>query len=199
MGFIAGFLVAPLPPRVVRIRRKQCGLCSYSFERKISVKVTGLKGTLVVEDDQGDALTFTANKTLTFANTYKSGAAYTVSVTTQPSTKSCIPTYSSGTITKNIMIDAVCETADRPQDFTRRRIRSLGTRGRAVLRRDSAQQDRGPSRITGYHRGDSEQAMKVVRFGLIGKSGLTGVFLVNGQATSTSQQTRRSLPATFRD
>jgi hypothetical protein len=50
-------------------------------------------------------------------------------------------------------------SAGGPQDFTRTRIRSLGTRGRTVLCRDPTQQDRRRSRIKGYHRSDIEQAM----------------------------------------
>jgi hypothetical protein len=82
--------------------------CAAATTYTISVKVTGLSGTVVLEDDQSEKLTFTANKTLTFSNKYASGATYTVSVITQPSAQACIPTYSTGKITKNITIDAVC-------------------------------------------------------------------------------------------
>jgi hypothetical protein len=103
--------------------------CAAATTYKISVKVTGLTGTVVLEDDQGDTLTFTSSKTLTFANTYASGAAYTVSVTTQPSTKSCIPTYSSGTITKNITIDAVCATGSTRALGTVSNVKSIACQG----------------------------------------------------------------------
>ena len=76
----------------------------------ISVAVTGLAGTVTLEDDQGATLTFTSNTTQTFSNTYAAGATYTVYVTSQPSTVSCIPTYSTGTINSNITISAVCAT-----------------------------------------------------------------------------------------
>src|SRR5205823_1858839 len=68
----------------------------------ISVTVTGISGTVVLEDDKGDTLTFSSNSTKTFATSYASGTAYTVYVTTQPLTQSCIPTYSTGTITSNV-------------------------------------------------------------------------------------------------
>jgi hypothetical protein len=76
----------------------------------ISVSVTGLTGTVVLEDDQGATLTFTSNTTQTFSNSYASGATYTVSVTSQPTAESCIPTYSTGTITSSITISATCAT-----------------------------------------------------------------------------------------
>jgi hypothetical protein len=81
----------------------------------ISVAVSGLSGTVVFEDDQGDTLTFTSNTTQTFSNTYASGAAYTVSVVTQPLTESCIPTYSTGTITSSVTIFATCSTGTTRQ------------------------------------------------------------------------------------
>jgi hypothetical protein len=84
----------------------------------ISVTVTGLSGTVVLEDDQGATLTFTSNGTQTFSNSYASGAAYTVNVTTQPLTQSCVPTYTTGTITSGITISAACATAS---------TRALGT------------------------------------------------------------------------
>jgi hypothetical protein len=91
-----------------------CAAASYT----VSVAVTGLSGTVVLTDDQGSTLTFTSNNTQTFSNTYASGAAYTISVTTQPLTESCIPTYSTGTITSNTTIFASCSIGS---------IRQLGT------------------------------------------------------------------------
>jgi hypothetical protein len=76
----------------------------------ISVTVTGLSGTVVMQDDQGATLTFTSNGTQTFSNSYVSGSAYTVYVTTQPLTQSCVPTYATGTITSNVTISAACAT-----------------------------------------------------------------------------------------
>jgi hypothetical protein len=83
-----------------------CTAATYS----LSVAVTGLTGTVVMQDDQGQTLTFTSNNTQTFSNTYASGATYTVSVTAQPETMSCIPTYSTATINSNTTIEATCAT-----------------------------------------------------------------------------------------
>ena len=76
----------------------------------ISVAVTGLTGTLELQDDKGDTLTFKKNETLKFKTTYGSGSAYTVYVTSQPATVACIPTYSTGTVTGPVTIDAACAT-----------------------------------------------------------------------------------------
>ncbi len=88
-----------------------CAATTYT----LSVAVMGLTGSVELQDDQGDTLTFTSNNTQTFSNTYASGAAYTVSVTSQPLTVSCIPTYSTGTIAANTTIFASCtDGATRP-------------------------------------------------------------------------------------
>ena len=95
----------------------------------ISVAVTGLSGTVILQDDQGATLTFTSNNTQTFSNSYASGAAYTVSVTTQPSAQSCIPTYSSGHITSNVTIFATCGTGSTRQLGTISDVTSITCKG----------------------------------------------------------------------
>ncbi len=78
----------------------------------ISVAVTGLTGTLVVEDSPTDTLTFTTNTTKTFATKYASGASYSVTVLTQPLGQTCtLGSNASGTITSNITVKATCSTA----------------------------------------------------------------------------------------
>jgi hypothetical protein len=76
----------------------------------VSMTVTGLSGSVKIQDDQGDTLTFSNNSTQTFAKTYTSGAKYTVYVTSQPSAQACTPTYSTGTITSNVTITVACST-----------------------------------------------------------------------------------------
>ncbi len=75
----------------------------------ISVAVSGLTGTLVVQDNNGDSLTFTANNTQTFATSYASGSSYTVSVQTQPGGQTCtLSSNATGTITANTTVTATC-------------------------------------------------------------------------------------------
>ncbi len=75
----------------------------------ISVAVTGLTGTLVVQDSKGDMLTFTTNNTQTFAQSFNSGSSYTVRVKTQPSGQTCtLSSNSTGNITSNITVTATC-------------------------------------------------------------------------------------------
>jgi hypothetical protein len=75
----------------------------------ISAAVTGLSGTLVLQDNLGDQLTFTTNTTQTFATHYASGATYSVSVATPPSGQTCTPgSNSTGTITANTTVTVTC-------------------------------------------------------------------------------------------
>ncbi len=95
----------------------------------VSVAVSGLSGTVVMQDDQGNSLTFTSNTTQKFANTYTSGSTYTVYVTNQPANQSCIPTYSTGTITSNVTISAACATGSTRQLGTVSGVSSIACSG----------------------------------------------------------------------
>jgi hypothetical protein len=77
--------------------------------------VFGLSGTLVLENNGGDALTLNADGTFTFSNALPPGSTYLVTVQSQPATQACTVTNGSGTIT-NINITNVtvnCSTNTR--------------------------------------------------------------------------------------
>lgn len=76
----------------------------------ISASVAGLSsGTLKLQDNVGDSLTFTSNNTQTFATAYVIGSSYTVTVATQPAGLTCtLSSNASGTITSNITVTATC-------------------------------------------------------------------------------------------
>ncbi|MGL6029299.1 MAG: hypothetical protein ACRC0M_05905 [Legionella sp.] len=59
----------------------------------------GLSGTLVLENNGGDALTLNADGTFTFSNALPPGSSYLVTVQSQPATQTCTVTNGSGTIT----------------------------------------------------------------------------------------------------
>jgi hypothetical protein len=95
----------------------------------LSVSVSGLSGSVTMEDDQGDTLTFTTNTTKTFTKTYNSGDTYTVYVTSQPASQSCIPTYSTGTINSNMTIAAACSNGANRQLGTVSGVSSISCSG----------------------------------------------------------------------
>jgi len=75
--------------------------------------VTGLNGTgLILQTNAGDVVPVSAAGAFTFANQLGSGAAYTVTVKTQPSAQTCTVTNGSGTVgTANVTTVAVaCST-----------------------------------------------------------------------------------------
>src|SRR5689334_15142532 len=71
--------------------------------------VSGLSGTVVLQDNGGDNLSVTANGSFTFATPLASGTAYSVTVKTNPSGQTCTVTGGSGTIgSANVDSGAVC-------------------------------------------------------------------------------------------
>jgi 6-phosphogluconolactonase (cycloisomerase 2 family) len=74
--------------------------------------VSGLTGTgLVLQDNGGDNLSVSQNGAFTFATKINSGAAYSVTVMTQPSGQTCTVANGSGTASGNVTNVAVSCTA----------------------------------------------------------------------------------------
>jgi len=81
--------------------------------------VSGLSGTVVLQDNGGDNLTVTANGSFTFATQLASGAAYKVTVKTNPTGQTCTVANGSGTIgSANITNVAVTCTTTPPSTYS---------------------------------------------------------------------------------
>jgi len=65
----------------------------------IGGSVTGLNGTVVLQNNGGSSLTVSRDGSFTFAGEYPSGTAYHVTVLTQPADQGCVITNASGTVT----------------------------------------------------------------------------------------------------
>jgi hypothetical protein len=78
--------------------------------------VSGLVGTVVLQNNGGDNLSLTSNGGFTFPTSITSGGAYAVSVLTQPMGPSCSVTGASGTARSNVSAVSVVCTAD-PSTF----------------------------------------------------------------------------------
>ena len=74
-----------------------CGTNVYAVGGTIS----GLSGTVVLRDNEGDSLTLSSNGSFAFATALASGTAYAVTVETQPPSpvQNCVITQGSGTVT----------------------------------------------------------------------------------------------------
>jgi len=64
----------------------------------VSGTISGLSGTVVLEDNDNDNLSVSANGVFTFATLLANGAPYNVSVLTNPTGQSCSVTNGSGTV-----------------------------------------------------------------------------------------------------
>jgi hypothetical protein len=69
--------------------------------------VSGLTGTLVLQNNGGDNLNITSNGGFTFATRLKSGMAFAVTVLTQPANQRCTVSAGSGTVGGNVTSVAV--------------------------------------------------------------------------------------------
>jgi hypothetical protein len=82
---------------------------SVSTNYSIGGMVSGLSGSLVLQDNGGDNLTITANGSFTFATKLAPGSNYSVTVLTQPSGETCSVTGGSGTANANVTsVSVVC-------------------------------------------------------------------------------------------
>jgi hypothetical protein len=81
--------------------------------------VSGLTGSVVLQDNGGDNLTVSANGPFTFATKLASGAAYAVTVQTQPAGQTCTVASGSGTIgSADVTNVAVSCTTNAPSTFS---------------------------------------------------------------------------------
>ena len=82
----------------------------------IGGSVSGLSGTVVLQDNGGDDLSVSANGAFTFATPLVSGVAYTVTVKANPSGQTCSVANGTGTVaTANITNVAItCSTSTTP-------------------------------------------------------------------------------------
>ena len=99
--------------------------CTSAATYTVGGSVSGLSGTVVLQDNGGDNLTLTANGTFTFATALAGGAAYAVTVKTNPASQTCTVSSGTGTIgSANITNVAVtCTNSTGPpgasDDFNR--------------------------------------------------------------------------------
>jgi hypothetical protein len=97
---------------------------SYSVGGSIS----GLSGTVVLQDNGGDNLTLSANGAFAFATQLPSGATYNVTVGTQPASQVCTVSNGTGAIgTGNVTNMAVSCTATSASDDFNRADGNLGS------------------------------------------------------------------------
>src|SRR5262249_14163857 len=85
--------------------------------------VSGLSGTVVLQDNGGDNLTLTGNGPFTFATQLATGAAYAVTVSTQPGGQVCAVSNDVGTVgtsnVTNVAVSCAAGPSSGSDDFNR--------------------------------------------------------------------------------
>ena len=76
--------------------------CSANPTYTIGGTVSGLSGTVVLQDNLSDDLTITTNASFTFSTALTAGSSYSVTVTTQPSGQTCTVSNGTGTANANV-------------------------------------------------------------------------------------------------
>ena len=98
--------------------------------------VSGLSGTVVLQDNGGDNLSVTANGPFTFATSLASGAAYSVTVGTNPSGQTCTVSNGSGTIgsanVTNVAVSCAASSGTSASDDFNRADGGLGSNWTAI-------------------------------------------------------------------
>lgn len=64
--------------------------------------VSGLSGTLTLQDDSSDNLSISSSGTFTFATSLVSGSVFSVTIAAQPSGSTCAVSYGEGAVTANV-------------------------------------------------------------------------------------------------
>jgi hypothetical protein len=104
--------------------------------------VSGLSGTVVLQDNAGDDLTVTANGSFTFATALASGSAYNVTVEISPSGQSCSVADGSGTIASANVTNVAVTCTDSATGFS---VQYVSTDANGVASYQVTSANNGPS------------------------------------------------------
>jgi hypothetical protein len=139
--------------------------------------VSGLTGTVVLQNNGGDNLSLTTNGSFTFSKALSSGAAYAVTVLTQPSGEIC--TVSSGSGTATAKVTTVSVQCIVPWTGTKQ----MGAMGADTWAVSDATDASGNVYVVGYTTG-----------GLDGNTltGTSDVFLTKYNSSGVMQYTKQS-------
>ena len=110
--------------------------CSAAASFTVGGTVSGLSGTVVLQDNGGDDLSVSANGSFTFATPLNSGAAYAVTVKTNPPGQNCSVSSGSGTIgsanVTNVAVSCSATTTTPGSDDFNRADGGLGANWTAI-------------------------------------------------------------------
>lgn len=93
--------------------------CAGDVKYSVGGQVSGLNGVVVLQNNGGDALSVSTNGAFTFPNPVLNGSSYNVTVKTQPSGQTCIPSNNTGTVQDaNVTsVSVICDTETKIGPF----------------------------------------------------------------------------------
>ena len=107
--------------------------CTSNATYSVGGTVSGLSGSVVLQDNGGDNLTVSANGSFTFATKLAAGASYNVTVKTNPTGQTCTIANGTGTIgsanVTNVTVTCTANAAGSGSDDFNRADGSLGPTG----------------------------------------------------------------------
>ena len=110
--------------------------CSNTATFTIGGTVSGLSGTVVLQDNGADDLSVSANGSFTFATPLASGAPYSVTVKTNPSGQTCTVSNGTGTVgsanVTSVTVSCTANTATSGSDGFNRADGGLGASWTAI-------------------------------------------------------------------
>jgi hypothetical protein len=134
--------------------------CAAAATYSVGGTVSGLSGTVVLQDNGSDTLSVTANGSFTFATKLAGGAAYAVTVQTNPSGQTCTVSNGTGTVgSANVTSVTVSCVAS-------------GSGGETVIGSDSFNRANG-SLGSGWT-DDSDAGLSIVSDQVVGNGGNSG-------------------------
>ena len=110
--------------------------CAAAASFSVGGAVSGLSGTVVLQDNGGDNLSVSASGPFTFATKLASGAAYSVTVNTNPSGQTCTVSAGSGTVASanvtGVAVSCAANAAGTASDNFNRADGALGPNWTAI-------------------------------------------------------------------
>ena len=110
--------------------------CTSAAAYSIGGTVSGLSGTVVLQDNGADSLSVSANGSFTFATPVASGAGYAVTIMTSPAGQSCTVSNGSGTVAAanvtNVAVSCTTNSGTSASDDFNRADGGLGSNWTAV-------------------------------------------------------------------
>jgi hypothetical protein len=142
----------------------------------IGGSISGLSGTVVLQDNGGDNLSNSTNGSFTFATATSTGGTYNVTVLTQPTGQTCTVSNGSGTVASANVTNVSVSCADTAAPSVPAGLSATSTSASQINLSWSTSTDTGGSGLAGYK-----------------------IYRCTGSSCTPTSQVATSTPASFSD